>query len=81
MSDKYITQHDFLHSIELGDLVLADRGFNIAEDLALYGAKLVRNTSIYKSPVYTRPLTWIPIRIKLIQVCVNTLIQIAIRVT
>ena len=30
----------FLHHIEPGDLVLADRGFNIAEDLALYGAKL-----------------------------------------
>ena len=41
VSDKYITQHsDFLHRIEPGDLVLADRGFNIAEDLALYGAKL-----------------------------------------
>ena len=41
VSDKYITQHsDFLHHIEPGDLVLADRGFNIAEDLALYGAKL-----------------------------------------
>ena len=41
MSDKYITQHrDFLHCIEPGDLVLADRGFNITEDLALYGAKL-----------------------------------------
>ena len=34
MSDKYITQHsDFLHRIEPGDMVLADRGFNIAEDL------------------------------------------------
>ena len=32
------------------------------------------------SPVYTRPLTRIPIQIKLIQVHVNTLIQIAIRV-
>ena len=41
MSDKYITQHsDFLHCIEPGDMVLADRGFNVAEDLALYGAKL-----------------------------------------
>lgn len=41
VSDKYITQHsDFLHRIEPGDMVLADRGFNIAEDLALYGAKL-----------------------------------------
>ena len=41
VSDKYITQHsDFLHRIEPGDMVLADRGFNIAEDLALYGAML-----------------------------------------
>ena len=32
------------------------------------------------SSVYTRPLTRIPIQIKLIQVYVNTLIQIAIRV-
>ena len=48
MSDKYITQHsDFLHRIEPGDMVLADRGFNVAEDLALYGAKL-------EIPVFTK---------------------------
>ena len=41
VSHKYITQHsDFLHRIESGDMVLADRGFNVAEDLAFYGAKL-----------------------------------------
>ena len=33
------------------------------------------------SPVYTRPLTRVPIRIKLIRVHVNALIGIAIRVT
>ena len=33
------------------------------------------------SPVYTRPLTRIPMRIKLIRVRVNALIRIAIRIT
>ena len=41
VSDKYITQQsDLLLYMEPGDLVLADRGFNIAEDIVLYGAKL-----------------------------------------
>ena len=41
MSDKVITQKcGFLDMIEWGDLVLADRGFNIADELLIRGAKL-----------------------------------------
>ena len=39
------------------------------------------NFCTFYSPVYTRPLTQIPIRIKLIWVRVNALIWIAIQVT
>ncbi len=39
VSDKEITQRcDFLDFIQLGDSVMADRGFNIADDLAVRGA-------------------------------------------
>ena len=42
VSDKYLTaQSGFLHHLQHGDLVLADRGFDIADDLALHGASLV----------------------------------------
>ena len=48
MSDRYLTQHcGFLQLLQPGDLVLADRGFNIEEDLNFYGAKLA-------IPAYTR---------------------------
>ena len=48
MSDRYLTQHcRFLELLQTGDLVLADRGFNIEEDLNFYGAKLA-------IPAYTR---------------------------
>ena len=41
VSDKYLTQnYGFLNLLEYGDRVLADRGFNISEDLALFGATL-----------------------------------------
>ena len=41
MSDKYVTQNcGFLNLLEYGDRVLADRSFNISEDLALFGATL-----------------------------------------
>ena len=41
MSDHYLTQQrGFLQLLEPGDLVLADRGFNIEEDLNFYGAKV-----------------------------------------
>ena len=41
MSDKVITQKcGFLDMIEGGDLILADRGFNIADELLIRGAKL-----------------------------------------
>ena len=42
MSDKVLTQQSgFLDMLEHGDTVLADRGFTIADDIALRGAKLV----------------------------------------
>lgn len=41
-SDKVITQRSgFLDLLEQGDLILADRGFLIADDLAAHGASLV----------------------------------------
>ena len=41
VSDKVITQEcGFLDLIEYGDVVLADRGFNIADELAIRGATL-----------------------------------------
>ena len=41
VSDKVITQEsNFLHHLEQDDVVLADRGFTIADDLAIHGAKL-----------------------------------------
>ena len=42
VSDKVITQTcGFLELIKYGDVCMADRGFNIEEDLAVRGAKLV----------------------------------------
>ena len=41
VSDKVITQNfGFLNMIEGGDLVLVDRGFNIEDELLIWGAKL-----------------------------------------
>ena len=41
MSDRHLTQKcGFLQLLEKDDLVLADKGFNIEEDLRFYGAKL-----------------------------------------
>ena len=40
VTDKVITQESGLPQLEPGDLVLADRGFNVAEDVAMYMAKL-----------------------------------------
>lgn len=41
VSDKVITQKSgFLEHIEPGDTVLADRGFTVAQDIALCGGKL-----------------------------------------
>ena len=40
-SDKHITAHSgFLDHLIIGDVVIADRGFEITEDLALRGATL-----------------------------------------
>ena len=41
MSDKNITQEsNFLDLLEPGDVVLADRGFPLSEDIAVHGAVL-----------------------------------------
>ena len=41
VSDRHLTVHSgFLNKLSHGDLVLADRGFDIADDLALVGASL-----------------------------------------
>lgn len=40
-TDKFITHHSgFLRKIEHGDVILADRGFDITDDLCIYGAHL-----------------------------------------
>ena len=41
MSDQFITENsNFLKYIQYGDVIMADRGFNIAETLGTFGAKL-----------------------------------------
>ena len=56
VSDKVLTQESgFLNFIKPGDVVLADRGFTIADDLAVYGAKL-------EIPAFTRGKTQLPQR-------------------
>ena len=41
VSDKYLTQESgFLRLLEPGDTVLADRGFDIADDIGLHGGEL-----------------------------------------
>ena len=48
MSDQELTRcSGFLNSIEPGDLILADRGFLIEDDVAIRGVKLV-------IPVFTK---------------------------
>ena len=48
VSDRYLTQQcGFLDLLQPGDVVLADRGFNIEDDLKFYGAKL-------EIPAFTR---------------------------
>ena len=51
ISDKNLTQEStFLSLLEPGDVVLADRGFTMSEDIALRGAKLI-------IPAFTRGKT------------------------
>ena len=51
VSDKNLTQQcGFLSKLQHGDVVLADRGFTIEEDVAVYGAKL-------EIPAFTRGKT------------------------
>ena len=40
-TDKCITQNSgFLDLVEYGDVIVADRDFDISDDLSLYGARL-----------------------------------------
>ena len=42
MSDKVITQQSgFLKKVEYGDDIMADLGFNIGEDIAVSGGRLL----------------------------------------
>lgn len=51
VSDKVITQQSgFLKMVDYGDYIMADRGFNVGEDPALSGAKLL-------IPAYTKGKT------------------------
>lgn len=48
MSDKQLTQEsEFFSKLEYGDTILADRGFTIADDIGVFGAKL-------EIPAFTR---------------------------
>jgi hypothetical protein len=48
VSDKNLTQKSgFLQLLEFGDVVLADRGFTISDDVGVHGAKL-------EIPAFTR---------------------------
>ena len=41
VSDKYITEHSgYLNKLSPGDMVLADRGFNVDDSIAITGARL-----------------------------------------
>ena len=54
VSDKVIMQKcGFLHHIKYGDVILADRGFNIHDDLAVIGASL-------QIPAFTKGKTQLP---------------------
>ena len=48
VSDKFLTQQSgFLKLIDPGNTILADRGFDISDDIGLHGAKLIM-------PAFTR---------------------------
>ena len=48
VSDRYLTEHcGIMEYLQPGDVILADRGFNIAEEASLYYAEV-------KVPPYTR---------------------------
>ena len=71
----------FYHEVKRGG-----GGLRLNVIMTLYFGSVPLQWSDYRSgsalsPVYTRPLTRIRIRIKLIRVRVNALIRIAIRVT
>ena len=52
MSDRHLTVNSgFLDKLMHGNLVLVDRGFDIADDLALFGASLTILCTIYKGKV------------------------------
>ena len=42
VSDKFITcESGFLKLIDPGDVIIADRGFDVVDDIAFYGGKLI----------------------------------------
>ena len=48
VSDKYLVEHsDFLGKLDAGDIILADRGFNIDDSVGVFGCKIVY-------PVFTK---------------------------
>ena len=54
VSDKYLTEHsDFLKNILPGDVVLADRGFDIADSIGFYCGEL-------KIPAFTKGKPQLP---------------------
>ena len=57
--DWHITQHSgFLHHLLYGDLVLADRGFNIHDELAVRGASLEVPLSIKEKKKSREDVKW-----------------------
>ena len=52
--DKYIVEHSgYLHKLHPGDVVLADRGFDVADSVAILGATL-------DIPAFTRGVEQLP---------------------
>lgn len=48
VSDKYLVEHsDFLGKMDAGDIILADRGFNIDDSVGVFGCEI-------KYPVFTK---------------------------
>ncbi|KAJ8037752.1 hypothetical protein HOLleu_18645 [Holothuria leucospilota] len=48
VSDKYLVEHsDFLGKLDAGDIILADRGFNIDDSVGVFGCEI-------KYPVFTK---------------------------
>ena len=72
MSDKYLThQSGFLRLLEPGDTVLADRGFDIADDIGLHGGDLAipaftrgKSQLTQREVEFSQRLTWVRIHVE-----------------